>query len=208
MIGSSRRAALPRRMLIVAVAALIPVLAGCEAGDGAPTLQWHQPTAGASATVGGTAGIAISDVFVLGEPPFGTLPAGGSAGLFFSLVNNGRPDKLISISAPGAAASVTLPDGHIVLASRQAIYPNNPEPKAVLDNLIRPLPGSSSVRVIMNFQNAGSVVLDVPVIPQSQSYSTFSAPPSPTPTPTPKAGKAKSHPGTTPSPSPSPSSTS
>jgi hypothetical protein len=206
VIGSSRGAALPRRMLIVAVAVLIPVLAGCEAGDGAPTLQWHQPTAGASATVGGTAGITVSDVFVLGEPPFGTLPAGGSAGLFFSLVNNGRPDKLISISAPGSAASVTLPGGHIALTSQQAIYPNSPEPKAVLDNLIRPLPGSSSVRVIMNFQNAGSVVLNVPVIPQSQSYSTFSAPPSPTPTP--KAGKAKSHPGTTPSPSPSPSSTS
>jgi hypothetical protein len=203
VIGSSRGAALPRRMLIVAVAALIPVLAGCEAGNGAPTLQWHQPTAGAYATANG---IAISDVFVLGEPPFGTLPAGSSAGLFFSLVNSGRPDKLVSISAPGAAASVTLPGGHIALASQQAIYPNTPEPKAVLNNLTRPLPGSSSVRVIMNFQNAGSVVLNVPVIPQSQSYSTFSAPPSPTPTPTP--GKTKGQPGSTPSPSPSPSSTS
>jgi hypothetical protein len=203
VIGSSRGAALPRRMLIVAVAALIPVLAGCEAGNGAPTLQWHQPTAGANATADG---ITISDVFVLGEPPFGTLPAGGSAGLFFSLVNSGRPDKLLSISAPGEAASVTLPGGHIALASQQAIYPNTPEPKAVLNNLTRPLPGSSSVRVIMNFQNAGSVVLNVPVIPQSQSYSTFSAPPSPTPTPTP--GKTKGHPGPTPSPSPSPSSTS
>lgn len=213
MIRSSRGAALPHRMLIVAVAALIPALAGCEAGNNAPTIGWHQPTAGAGTTIGA---IAISNVFVLGAPPSGTLAVGQSAGLFFALVNSGKPDRLVSVTATGAAKSVTLPGGHVTLASRQAVLLDGPEPKAVIDDLSRALPGGSYIRVTMNFQNAGSVTLKVPVMPQSQYYSTFS--PAPTPSPTPTAKKAKSHPGspspttsatpaagTSPSPSPSPS---
>lgn len=208
MIRSSRGAALPRRMLIVAVAALIPALAGCEAGSNAPTLSWHQPTAGAGTVIGD---IAISNVFILGAPLPGTLAAGSSAGLFFALTNSGRPDKLVSITAPGWVKSITLPGGHLTLASQQAVLLEGPNPKAVLDDLSRPLPGGSFIRVTMNFQNAGSVRLDVPVLPQSQYYSTFSPAPTPSPTPT-----TKRHPGSpapttsvTPaasaSPSPSPS---
>ena len=50
VIPSSRSLPL-RGLLMVAAAALIPVIAGCEAGTNAPTQQWHQPTAGASAIV-------------------------------------------------------------------------------------------------------------------------------------------------------------
>ena len=39
-----------RRACAVAAVALIPVLAGCEAGGDAPVLHWHPPTTGASAT--------------------------------------------------------------------------------------------------------------------------------------------------------------
>ena len=34
----------PRRILIAVAAALIPMIAGCEAGANAPSLHWHQPT--------------------------------------------------------------------------------------------------------------------------------------------------------------------
>ena len=61
--AGERRAKLPRRRFVAAVAALIPALAGCEAGANAPTQQWHPPTNGAGTIVHG---IDIRNVFVLG----------------------------------------------------------------------------------------------------------------------------------------------
>ena len=103
-----------RRACAVAAVALIPVLAGCEAGSNAPVLHWHPPTNGASATIklGGGGEIAIRNAFVLGAPVNApTLPAGSSAGLFVGLVNTGQRDRLIRVSAPGAATSVDTARG-------------------------------------------------------------------------------------------------
>jgi len=68
--------------------------------------------------------------------------------------------------------------------------------------LTRALPGGAFIRVTMSFQNARSVTLNVPVLLQADSYSTFS--PAPTPSPTPAVKKNKRHPG---SPAPSASAT-
>lgn len=182
MIRSRRRTARPRRLLVLAIAALIPVLAGCEAGNNAPTQEWHQPTDGAGIVHDN---IAIRNVFVLGAPIGSAVPAGQSASVFLALINNGSPDKLLSITAPGTAASVLLPGGAVGLASQQAVLLTGPAPKVILEHLLRPLNGGGSVRLVMSFQKAASVTLDVPVMPQAQYYSTFSAPPTPTPTPTP-----------------------
>ena len=195
----TRRTARPRRLLVLAIAALIPVLAGCEAGTDAPTQEWHNPTDGAGVVQGN---ISIRDVFVLGAPIGSTLPAGQSAGVFFALVNNGSPDKLLSITAPGTATSVSLPGGAVSLASQQAVFLTGPAPEVILENLTRPLSGGESVVLRMNFQNAATVTLDVPVLPQAQYYSTFSPAPTPTPTPTPTTSKHRKHKATaTPSPS-------
>jgi hypothetical protein len=203
VIRSRRGGTLPHRLLIVAVAALVPLVAGCEAGNSAPTLHWHAPTDGASATLGD---ITINNVFVLGAPLNGSLAAGQSAGLFFAMVNTGSRDRLISITAPGTAASVTLPGGTVGLASEHAVLLTGPRPLAVLDNLSRNVTGGSFIRVIMTFQKAGSVTLSVPVMPQAQYYSTFAPPPSPTPTPSPTVtpvGKKAKHHGVSPTPTPS-----
>lgn len=203
MIRSSRRPA-GRRLLVLAIAALIPALAGCEAGNNAPTQEWHQPTDG-TGTVHND--IAIRNVFVLGAAIGSTIKAGGSAGVFLALINNGPADKLVKISAPGTAKSVTLPGGSVSLASQKAVLLTGPAPKVVLEGLIRPLTGGSSVRLVLTFQNASSVSMAVPVMPRAQYYSTFS-PPSPTPSPTPSTkGKQKSA-TATPSASPSPSASS
>jgi copper(I)-binding protein len=203
VIRSSRRAALPHRMLIVAAAALIPVLAGCEAGNNAPTLSWHHPTDGAEAVIGS---IAIRDVFVLGAPANGSLAAGTSAGLFLALVNSGQPDTLISVVAAGAAKSVILPGGQVKLGTDQAVLLNGPQPQVILNGLTRSLPGGSFIHVTLTFQNAGSQTLDVPVMPQGQAYATFSPAPTPTPSATTAIRKARRHPGSaTPTPTPSPS---
>jgi hypothetical protein len=203
---SSRAGGLPRRLLIVAAAALVPAVAGCEAGSNAPTLHWHYPTDGAGTEV---QGISIRNVFVLGGPGSGALSQGQSAGLYFALTTSGAPDRLLSVQAPGTADSVTIPGGGIGLSSSKLVLLGGPKPEATLNGLTRSVPGGSVLTLIMNFKKAGSVTLRVPVIPQTDAYATFSPAPSPTPTPSSTApGKKKhrhrQHPGT---PSPSSSTT-
>lgn len=197
MIWRSRRTAGPRRLAVLAIAALVPVLAGCEAGASAPTQHWHQPTDGAAAVHNN---IAIKNVFVLGAPLGAKLTAGHSAGLFLALFNQGSPDRLLSITAPGTAKSVTLPGGTVRLASQQTVLLTGPAPKVILQDLTRPLTGGTTVRLVLNFENAASVTMVVPVMPRAQYYSTFA--PAPSPTPTAKHGTAS--PGATPTPSASP----
>jgi hypothetical protein len=197
VIRSGRGTAMARRLFIFVTAALVPVLAGCEAGNNAPTLEFH-PTSDGAGTVHDN--IAIRDVFVLGAPLGARLTKGQSAGLFFALVNNGTSaDKLLSVSAPGSASSVTLTGGAVSLASQQAVFLTGPAPKAILNDLTRTIPGGSIIRVIMNFKNAGTVTLEVPVMPRAQYYSTFSPAPSPTPTAT-KGKRASASPSASPSP--------
>jgi hypothetical protein len=188
---SSRASGWPRRLLIVAAAALVPAVAGCEAGNDAPTLNYHYPTDGVGTV---THDISIRNVFVLGAPGNGSLATGQPAGLFFALVNDGNTgDRLLSVQAPGTATAVTLPGGGIGLPSNSVALLSGPQPKAVLTGLTRPLNGGSVVTIVFNFQKAGSVTLRVPVIPNSTAYATFS--PAPTPTPT-KTATSTSSPNT------------
>ena len=196
MIRSSHRIGGPRGLLVLAIAALIPALAGCEAGTNAPTQEWHQPTDGAGTVFNK---IAIRNVFVLGAPIGQTIGTGKSASVFLALINEGSSDRLIRITAPGTATSVTLPGGTVGLASQKAVLLTGPAPKVVLENLTRPLVGGSTVKLILTFQNAASVTMVVPVMPRAQYYSTFSPPPRPTPSPT---AAARHHPAATASPTP------
>jgi hypothetical protein len=192
-----------RRACAVAAVALIPVLAGCEAGSNAPVLQWHPPTNGASATIKAGGGeIAIRNAFVLGAPVNATLPAGSSAGLFVGLVNTGPRDRLIKVSAPSAATSVTLPTGGVLLEQDTSALLTGPEPKVILTGLTRSLPGGTYVKVLLTFLRAGTVSLDVPVLPRSDSYATFSLAPAVSPTPSVSAqGKHHGQASATPTPS-------
>jgi copper(I)-binding protein len=202
VIRSRSGAALTRRAMIVAVAALIPILAGCEAGNDAPSLRWHQPSDGAGTEFGD---ISIRNVFVLGAPLGQALAAGQSTGLFFALVNNNdHSDTLLRVTAPGTAASVSLPGGSVQLTPNQAVLLTGPQPTAVLSGLTRTVTGGSFIPVTMTFQHAGTVTLSVPVMPRAQYFATFS-PPAPTPT---AAVHPRRHPHrrkATPTPSPSPS---
>ena len=107
----------------------------------------------------------------------------------------------MSVTAPGTARSVMLPGGSVPLASQQSVLLTGPAPKVVLQDLTRPLTGGSTVRLVMIFQNAASVTLVLPVMPQAQYYSTFS-PPSPPRVPAPR--RASKSATATPSASPSP----
>lgn len=175
MIRSRRGVLSLRGLAAVAAAGLIPVIAGCEAGNNAPTQQWHQPTPGASATVNNT--LRINNMFVLGPAPGFTLPRGASAGVFLALANDGPPDRLISITAPSAAASVQVPAGGISVGHEQSLLLSGPAPRVLLQRLTRTLNGGQYVRVNMDFLNAGRVSLLVPVMPRAAFYASFSPAP-------------------------------
>lgn len=190
MIRRSSGKTVARRMLIGAVALLVPVLAGCEAGLNAPTLQFHPASSGAHAVVND---ITISNVFVLGPDAGSTLPAGSSASLFLGLFNAGTSDDtLLSVSAPTAANSVMIDGGSVSLPANGPAYLTGPEPKVVLSGLTNPLSGGQDIPVILDFAHAGAVTLDVPVEPHESYFSTYSQPPAAVATPSASASASAS----------------
>lgn len=181
MLRSSSGQRNKRRFLIAVTAALIPLIAGCEAGNNAPTLQWHQPTDGTGLTVGS---ITISNAFVLGAPIGTSLLKGQNAGLFLGLTNIGpAADQLVSVSAPGTARSVSVPGNTVRLASQHAVLLTGPAPRLILEHLLHPLTGGTVVSIVLRFANAGAVHLQVPVMPRAQYFTTLQPAPSSTPTP-------------------------
>jgi copper(I)-binding protein len=150
--------------------------------------------------------ISIRNVFVLGAPLGAKLAAGHSAGVFLALVNEGSVDRLLGITAPGTAQSVTLPGGTVRLGRQQSVRLTGPAPKVVLQDLTRPLTGGTTVKLVLDFQNAGNITMVVPVMPRAQYYSTFSPAPTPTPSPAkhPASPGASATPGASPTPSASP----
>ena len=158
-----------------AVALLVTALAGCEAGNGAPTLQFHAASSGAQTVFNN---IKITNAFVLGAPAGSTVPSGSSAGLFVSLYNGGSSsDTLLGVTAANTAAAVTLPGGKVTLPVNAApVNLTGPQPKVLLKRLTTPLTGGTSIPVTFDFQHAGSVTLQVPVEAQSFQWATFSPP--------------------------------
>lgn len=205
MVRSSRGGRAQRRILVAVAAVLIPLIAGCEAGSNAPSLHWHQPTGGSSA---GAGGITINNVFVLGAPIGSELKRGQNAGLFLALTNTGSADRLVSISAPGVAKTVVLLGGQVALNSNHSVLLAGLPPAVVLEDLVRPLSGGSVVTIHLLFANAGTVTMQVPVMPKTSYFDTLSPPPSPSPSPSPtRTGKGHHHGKHSASPSPSASST-
>jgi len=180
VIRSGWRSALPRRLVLGTAAVLIPLLAGCEAGNDAPTLQFHYPTDAAGTVVGK---LSIRNVFVLGAPLGSSLHKGQSASLFLAMVNNGAPDRLLSLTAPGSATSVSVPSGGVPIISLRPVFSlSGPKPQIVLVGLTRTLTSGSTIRLQLNFQKAGLVTIIAPVVARAQHYATF-APPQSTGTP-------------------------
>ena len=128
------------RMLFGALAVLAPALAGCEAGFNAPTLEFHPAAFGAYASKNG---VSISNAFVLGPPLNGPAVAGGRAGAFFAITaRNG--DKLVSVSAPGAASAVHIIGGSVRVPAAAPVTLTGPVPRVVLIGLANPLEGGDT----------------------------------------------------------------
>jgi copper(I)-binding protein len=168
-----------RRLLLGAIAVLVPALAGCEAGYNAPTLEFHPASNGVSIIQNG---ITLDNVFVLGAPLGSALPPGGRAGVFLSIqAQNG--DRLVSVGAPGAASSVKLSGGPVNLPAQTLVDLSGPVPEVVLTGLLSPLSGGQTVQLTLVFAVAGAFTLSVPVFPHAYDYATYFPPPIPRPTP-------------------------
>jgi copper(I)-binding protein len=169
-----------RRLLIGAgaMALLIPAVAGCEAGENAPTIEFHSASSGAHTVFNG---ITITNAFVLAGPSGSSpLPTGSNAGLFVGLFNtNTSADALTGASAPGTAGSVSLTSGTVALPPEGSAYLTGPAPDVVLNDLTKPLSGGTTIPVTFSFARAGSVTLQVPVEPMSYYWATYSPAPSP-----------------------------
>ena len=181
MIRSSHGSKLLRRLMIGGVALVVPILAGCEAGNDSPVLEYHPAAAGA---YGSADAVTVSDAFILGGQDSAPLAKGSSAGMFLSVYNGGdSAEKLISVDATSVAKSVQLAGGSIAVPSQSSADLSGPKPKVVLRNLSKPLTSGQTVTVLLTFSNAGSVELSVPVEDRTTYYSTFS-PPAPVPSAT------------------------
>jgi copper(I)-binding protein len=133
--------------------------------------------------VAAASGIRISNAFVLAATSDSSLPAGSQAGLFLGLFNSGdSSDQLVKVTT-SAATSVSISGDSVALPPNEGANLTGPQPEIVLNGLTQPLAGGQDINVTFDFSNAGEINLDIPVEPQSFSYSDLSQPPSATPTP-------------------------
>jgi copper(I)-binding protein len=188
------------RMLFGALAVLAPALVGCEAGFNAPTLEFHPAAFGAYASKNG---VSISNAFVLGPPLNGPAVAGGRAGAFFAIAAR-HGDKLVSVSAPGAASAVHIIGGPVRVPAAALVTLTGPVPRVVLTGLANPLEGGDMVTLNLTFAVAGTIRVTAPVEPMAYEYATFSPPPTPSPAAPKKKAKAKANPSASPTATPSP----
>jgi copper(I)-binding protein len=216
VIRSSHGSKLLRRLMIGGVALVVPVLAGCEAGDNSPVLEFHPAAAGAYGTADA---VTISNAFILGGKSGQTLAKGSSASMFLSVYNgNGSADKLVGVDATGTAKSVELTGGSVAVPAQGSADLEGPKPKVVLRNLSKALTSGQTVSILLTFANAGSVELTVPIEARTTQFETYS-PPAPAPkattsaspgasgTVTPGATSSSSSSSTSATPTPTPSAT-
>ena len=138
MIRSSHGSKVLRRFLIGALALLIPVLAGCEAGNNAPTLEFHPAAAGAYGTAGA---VTVDNAWTaaayvdLGNSGSGNLNVDCSLGSRFRVILTGNvtepPVICTDVAVPGALIEVSL----------SAL----PEPLYRYRNMLAELPDASRV---------------------------------------------------------------
>jgi len=186
-----------RRRWIVAAAAFLaaPVLAGCSAGFDADTNKPYAPNeAGVlfdQAKNYGTHGIQIPQAFILGPDSGAQLVYGGSAPVYLNILNtNGAPDTLTAVNAGTmATAKVTTP---IQLPSNQLVNTGKPSPQIMLEGISKGLRCGESIRLDLQFANAGVVSMNVPVVTRSREFKDYPPAPNATaaPTPTPSATAA------------------
>ncbi|MEV4802956.1 copper chaperone PCu(A)C [Nonomuraea sp. NPDC049421] len=182
-----------RRWIVVAAAFLAaPVLAGCGAGFDATTNMPYAPNEAQvlieNGQYGAKSGIHIPQAFILGPDSGAQLAWRGSAPIYLNILNtSGTPDTLQAVNAGEmGTVKITAP---IQLPSNQLVNTGKPSPQLVLEAIPKSLRGGESIKLDLQFANAGVVSMNVPVVTRSREYASYppapGATPAATPTPTP-----------------------
>ncbi|GAA3645128.1 hypothetical protein GCM10022224_004630 [Nonomuraea antimicrobica] len=179
-----------RRWIVVAAAFLAaPVLVGCGAGFDATTNKPYAPNE-AQALIekgkyGNQSGINIPQAFILGPDSGAQLPWRGSAPIYLNILNTGAPDTLQAVSA-GTLGSVKV-TAPIQLPSNQLVNTGKPTPQLMLESISKSLRGGETIKLDLQFANAGVVSMNVPVVTRSREFAEYPPAPGATPAPTPSA---------------------
>ncbi|MEU6410953.1 copper chaperone PCu(A)C [Microbispora sp. NPDC046933] len=182
MTSSSRRRAIAVAALL---AAAIPALAACGAGFDANTNVPYAPNEAGVLYDGdgpgkayGKNGVMIPQAFILGPDSGQQLAAGGSAPLYLTLLNStGTADQLTSIiPEEQKATSVNVQSAIDLQPGTLAKTPG-----VTVEGLKTALRGGESIKLTLQFKNAGDIALTVPVVARSREFATL--PPAATATP-------------------------
>ncbi|MEW1844134.1 copper chaperone PCu(A)C [Nonomuraea angiospora] len=187
-----------RRWIVVAAAFLAaPLLAGCGAGFDATTNKPYAPNEAQALIENGaygTRGIQIPQAFILGPDSGAQLAWRGSAPIYLNILNTaGTPDTLEAVSAGTmGTVKVTAP---IQLPSHQLVNTGKPTPQIMLEAIPKSLRGGETIKLDLQFANAGIVSLNVPVVTRSREFKDYPPAPNataaPTPSPTPSASASE-----------------
>ncbi|MGI5161458.1 copper chaperone PCu(A)C [Microbispora sp. CA-102843] len=179
MTSSSRRRAIAVAALL---AAAIPALAACGAGFDANTNVPYAPNEAGVLYDGdgagkayGKNGVMIPQAFILGPDSGQELAAGGSAPLYLTLLNStGTADQLTSIVPEEQKATSVKVQSPIDLQPGTLANTSG----VTVEGLKTALRGGESIKLTLQFKNAGDVALTVPVVARSREFATL--PPAPT----------------------------
>ncbi|MFC4013412.1 copper chaperone PCu(A)C [Nonomuraea purpurea] len=179
----------PRWIVVAAAFLTAPVLAGCGAGFDANTNKPYAPNEAQVLMDNGAygkSGIHIPQAFVLGPDSGAQLAWLGSAPIYLNILNtNGAPDTLQAVSA-GNMGKVKM-TAQVPLPANQLVNTGKPTPQLMLEAIPRSLRGGETIKLDLQFANAGVVSLNVPVVTRSREFKDYPPAPNATPAATPSA---------------------
>ena len=183
-----------RRACAAAAVALIPVLAGCEAGSNAPSCTGTRPRTGRPrrsrrARARSRYATRSSSAPRRTPPCRPAVPPACS----WDWSTRGRGTAWSASPRRAPPPRSPLPQGGVLLEQNSSALLTGPQPEVILSGLTRSLPGGTYIRVLLTFQRAGTVVMTVPVIARANSFATFSPAPTASPTPSVSATGKRHH---------------
>ena len=170
----------PRWVLLAALAALVFV-AGCAAGQRAPSSSEISSIDGVNANIGL---MQVRNLGLAAPPTDAGYAAGDSAQLVFAMVNTGpREDQLISVTSPAAGSATSSPVGAVATPATGAARPQphafipisaapgelvpvgygSPAASVTLEGLTKPLISGQTLTVTLGFRDAGTKTIQIPV---------------------------------------------
>lgn len=169
----------PRLLAVAALFAAAPALVACGAGHDANLTESYSPTEAAQVSANG---ITIAQAFILGPASGAQITPGSAAPIYLTMLNsNTAPDQLVSITTDSQMATSTRAAGAISLPPGQLVYTGTPTPRITLEGTKKSLYGGESTKLTLNFQNAGAITVDVPVITRNREFADLPTAPSSTP---------------------------